>query len=152
VFVNETLAELAGRARGLSAVQLHGTLPEPDAQVDFPWIVAAAIRDARSLAELTDYLARRRARQALPAAVLVDAHVAGAFGGTGQLAPWSLLADFHPGIPLILAGGLTPENVAAAIRQVRPYAVDVASGVESAPGHKDPEKMRRFIEEAKGAL
>jgi len=72
-------------------------------------------------------------------------------GGTGQTAPWHLLAEFKPGVPLILAGGLTPENVAEAIRIVRPWGVDVASGVESAPGRKDPEKLRRFIENARAA-
>ncbi len=82
----------------------------------------------------------------LPSAILVDAHVAGQYGGTGQTAPWHLLADFKPGVPLILAGGLTPDNVADAIRIVRPYAVDVASGVESRPGKKDPDKLRRFID------
>ena len=69
----------------------------------------------------------------------------GEHGGTGRTAPWSLLAEFKPPEPLILAGGLTPDNVAEAIYVVRPYAVDVASGVESAPGRKDQEKMRRFI-------
>ena len=81
-----------------------------------------------------------------PVAVLVDAYAPGMFGGTGQVAPWHLLADFKPDVPLILAGGLTADNVAEAIRIVRPYAVDVASGVESAPGKKDAEKMRRFID------
>ena len=85
------------------------------------------------------------------AAVLADAWVPGQYGGTGHLAPWRLLADFRPGVPLILAGGLTPENVAEAVRIVRPYAVDVASGVESSPGRKDPDKMRRFIDHARAA-
>jgi phosphoribosylanthranilate isomerase len=85
----------------------------------------------------------------MPAAVLVDAYVEGQLGGTGRAAPWELLADFRPGVPLILAGGLTPDNVADAIRVVRPYGVDVASGVESAPGRKDPDKVRRFVENAR---
>jgi phosphoribosylanthranilate isomerase len=87
----------------------------------------------------------------MPAAVLVDARVPGQFGGTGKTAPWHLLADYRPGVPLILAGGLTPENVAEAVRTVRPYAVDVAGGVESAPGRKDPDKVRRFIANARAA-
>jgi phosphoribosylanthranilate isomerase len=77
--------------------------------------------------------------------VLFDAKVPGQHGGTGQQAPWHLLADWQMPFPLILAGGLTPENVAEAIRIVRPYGVDVASGVESVPGVKEAEKMRRFI-------
>jgi phosphoribosylanthranilate isomerase len=68
------------------------------------------------------------------------------FGGTGQVAPWRLLADYDPGIPLILAGGLTPENVTDAIFIVRPYAVDVASGIESSPGKKDFHKLRKFVD------
>src|SRR5205807_7190811 len=86
-----------------------------------------------------------------PAAVLLDTQAGGLYGGTGVTAPWALLADFHPGVPVILAGGLTPENVAEAVRLVRPYAVDVASGVESRPGRKDAEKMRRFIDAAREA-
>lgn len=86
-----------------------------------------------------------------PEAILVDAHVPGQFGGTGRTVPWELLADFKPEVPLILAGGLTPENVAEAVRIVRPYGVDVASGVESSPGHKDADKMKRFIENAREA-
>jgi phosphoribosylanthranilate isomerase len=86
-----------------------------------------------------------------PAAVLVDARMPGQHGGTGRTLPWQLLDGFAPGVPLILAGGLTPDNVAEAIRIVRPYAVDVASGVESTPGIKDVEKMRRFIGNAREA-
>jgi phosphoribosylanthranilate isomerase len=87
-----------------------------------------------------------------PEAILVDAHVPGQFGGTGKMAPWELLAEFRPEVPVILAGGLTAENVAEAVRIVRPYAVDVASGVERSPGIKDPEKMKRFIENAREAF
>jgi phosphoribosylanthranilate isomerase len=83
--------------------------------------------------------------------VLVDAHVAGEYGGTGQTAPWRLIAELELAVPLILAGGLTPANVAEAIRIVHPYAVDVASGVETSPGTKDAEKMRRFIDAVRAA-
>jgi phosphoribosylanthranilate isomerase len=86
-----------------------------------------------------------------PAAILVDARVPGQLGGTGKTVPWDLLADFHPEVPLILAGGLTAENVAEAVRIVRPYGVDVASGVEKSPGRKDADKMKRFIENAREA-
>lgn len=82
-------------------------------------------------------------------ALLVDAHVPGAYGGTGQLADWEAARAIAARYPIFLAGGLTPENVAAAIEQVRPWGVDVASGVESAPGQKDHAKMRAFIRNAK---
>src|SRR5688572_11110679 len=87
-------------------------------------------------------------------AVLVDASVTGMYGGTGQTIDWTRLAGFEKSVgrvPLILAGGLTPENVAEAIRIVRPHAVDVASGVESSPGKKDPIKMRDFVAAARAA-
>ena len=114
-------------------------------------IPAFTVRDRQSLQAITDYLDVCARRDQPPAAILVDAHVPGSFGGTGQTLPWELLADFSPGVPLILAGGLTPDNVARAIRMVRPYAVDVASGVESSPGKKDAELMKRFIDEAHSA-
>jgi phosphoribosylanthranilate isomerase len=72
-------------------------------------------------------------------------------GGTGQRAPWELLAGFDPAVPLILAGGLTAENVAEAVAVVKPWAVDVASGVESSPGRKDWGKVARFIDAARQA-
>src|SRR5215211_985020 len=78
-------------------------------------------------------------------AFLVDASVKGAFGGTGITADWSAAAELAKQYPLLLAGGLTPENVAEAVRRVRPWGVDVASGVESTPGVKDASKMKAFV-------
>jgi phosphoribosylanthranilate isomerase len=134
---------------GLGCVQWHGNHGDapPDA-APFRWIPAFRVRDRASLDAIGRYLGAARAVGRLPAAVLVDGHVEGLHGGTGQTAPWDLLAEFRPDVPLILAGGLTPDNVAEAVRRVRPFAVDVASGVESSPGVKDPEKVRRFIEAA----
>jgi len=83
---------------------------------------------------------------------LLDAYVPGAAGGTGARFDWNLAVQARElGHPLILAGGLKPENIAEAIRQVRPFAVDVSSGVESAPGRKDPDKVRRLIDAARAA-
>lgn len=86
--------------------------------------------------------------------ILLDALHPSGFGGTGQRIDWGLAADFVAASParIILAGGLTPENVGTAVKQVRPYAVDVASGVEISPGVKDSERVRRFVDEAKGAI
>ncbi len=92
-----------------------------------------------------------------PWAVLLDTHDPDAAGGTGRPFPWEWIANARKGDrldnwpPLILAGGLTPENVARAVTIARPYGVDVSSGVESAPGRKDPERIRAFVEAARGA-
>src|SRR5262249_35646396 len=77
--------------------------------------------------------------------ILLEGDTGSGYGGTGRCAPWALLANFEVPVPLILAGGLTPENVAEAIRIVRPDIVDTASGVESSPGQKDAVKMERFV-------
>jgi phosphoribosylanthranilate isomerase len=146
-----TVAVTLSRLPGLHVVQWHGENCEPASACPLPLVPAFPVSDPPSLDAIRSYLARCRDLGRLPAAVLVDAHVPGLHGGTGRTAPWELLADFHPEVPLILAGGLTPDNVAEAVRQVRPYAVDVASGVESAPGRKDPAKVRRFIEAAREA-
>lgn len=154
VFVNQALPQvlqLLGQLGRIRTIQWYGSFSANDDPSPFHFIPAFAVRNQDSLQEITRYLDRCRELGRLPAAVLVDAHVAGQYGGTGQQAPWRLLADFDPGVPLILAGGLTPENVAEAIRVVRPAMVDVASGVECRPGQKDPEKMRRFIDAAREA-
>jgi phosphoribosylanthranilate isomerase len=81
-------------------------------------------------------------------AFLLDAAVPGEYGGTGKALDWEKIGRLVPGKPWILAGGLTAGNVAAAIRLARPNAVDVASGVESIPGKKDPMKVKSFIKNA----
>jgi phosphoribosylanthranilate isomerase len=157
------LVESGGRAReiidsiNLPVLQLHG-----HARADFPLveqtevrsqhvILAYAITAEASLTELAQLVELWRVTVKTPLAFLADGHVVGLHGGTGQTAPWDLLARHEFDLPLILAGGLTPDNVADAIRIVRPYAVDVASGVERAPGVKDEEKLRRFIGKAREA-
>lgn len=86
--------------------------------------------------------------------VVLDAYSPSAFGGTGKTVDWGLAADFVQAskLPVILAGGLTPDNVAEAIERVRPHGVDVSSGVESSPGIKDPVKVRDFVQAAKASL
>jgi phosphoribosylanthranilate isomerase len=86
---------------------------------------------------------------ALSPAMLIDAAVKGVYGGSGVTADWTAAAKLAKKYPLLLAGGLTPENVADAVRQVQPWGVDVASGVESAPGEKDAGKMEKFVKEVK---
>jgi phosphoribosylanthranilate isomerase len=154
VFVNralhgvfETLNQL-GRMR---TFQWHGENREIADCYPFQMIAGFSVCEATHLRDITRYLDVCRSGGKLPAAVLIDARVPGQYGGTGQTAPWDLLAEFQPGLPVILAGGLTPENVAEAVRIVRPYAVDVASGVEFRPGRKDPERMHRFIDIARNA-
>jgi phosphoribosylanthranilate isomerase len=119
----------------------------------FPYhfIPAFPVRDRADLHVITRYVDTAKALRREPSAVLVDARVEGRHGGTGEKVPWELLADFDAGVPLILAGGLTPDNVAEAVRLVRPYGVDVASGVERSPGRKDPDKVRRFLDAAREA-
>jgi phosphoribosylanthranilate isomerase len=148
VFVNRPLREafacLEGWSR-LRVVQWHGENGQTGHNYPFRVIPAFPVRDANSLTAVSSYIEACRAWGRLPAAVLLDGHAPGQHGGTGRIAPWELIAAFRPGVSVILAGGLTPENVAEAVRIVRPYAVDVASGVESAPGLKNAEKMHRFI-------
>ena len=103
-----------------------------------PAVKAFRVAGPESLADLHRYRVK---------AVLLDAPSAG-FGGSGRTCDWALAAEVARRVRVVLAGGLTPDNVADAVRAVRPYAVDVASGVERAPGVKDPEKLRRFVENA----
>jgi phosphoribosylanthranilate isomerase len=154
LFVNLPLGQVRQALEPLHrirTVQWYGDAHEPIDPAPYQWIAAFSVRAADDLLGIAGYLDRCRSQKFMPAAILVDAHVMGQYGGTGRTAPWNLLADFRPGVPLILAGGLTPENVAEAVRLVRPYAVDVASGVEFSPGRKDPAKLRRFIDSAREA-
>jgi phosphoribosylanthranilate isomerase len=139
VDASRDLIEREIKAIGLDRIQLHGQEPaELAAALSRPAIKALRVRDAASLARAGEYPAMD---------LMVDAWVAGNPGGTGQTFDWEVAcAAKECGRPLILAGGLTPENVAEAVRRVRPYAVDVSSGVESAPGRKDAERVRVFLD------
>jgi phosphoribosylanthranilate isomerase len=153
VFVQTPMIEAMSTAinLGLRAIQWHGEKREVFDTFQFSLIAAFRVRDERSLSDIMAYVDACNAQGHKPAAVLVDAYVKGQEGGTGQQAPWELLAGFDLGVPLILAGGLTPENVGMAISTVRPCGVDVASGVELLPGIKDHTKLRRFIANAREA-
>lgn len=153
VFVGLPMRQVTSMAYqlGLRGLQYHGENREIGNQFPFSLIAAFRVRDRQSLAEIDTYLEMCRRSGKLPGAILVDAHVDGLHGGTGQTAPWDLLAGYKPGVPIILAGGLTPDNVAEAIRIVLPDGVDVASGVEISPGRKDAEKVRQFVVNARAA-
>lgn len=155
VFVGERWANVrdaVSRFGRIRTVQWHGAAPEVVNVHPYRHIAAVSVADRDSLRQVNQYLDLCRGAGLLPAAVLVDAHAPGLYGGTGRLAPWDILADFKPDIPVILAGGLNADNVAEAVRIVQPYGVDAASGVESRPGIKDPDKMRRFIDSARAAF
>jgi phosphoribosylanthranilate isomerase len=149
VFVDRPPAEVAELADrlGLDTVQLHGQEPPEDlaALGRFRVVRAFRLHPAGGWAIISAYLARAEALGHPPHAVLVDAYVSGLVGGTGATIDPSLL-DARPALPrLILAGGLKPDNVAERIDRVRPWMVDVASGVEAVPGRKDPASVAAFI-------
>jgi phosphoribosylanthranilate isomerase len=145
LFVNEAPDRIRQTADycGLDVLQLHGDEP-PGACLLPPYRVIKALRvkDAESL--------ERRGEYAV-SALLLDAWVAGAYGGTGRSFDWRLAAQVALERRVLLAGGLDPQNVAAAVAAVRPYGVDVSSGVEAVPGKKDPAKVSAFIRAAKAA-
>jgi phosphoribosylanthranilate isomerase len=140
LFVNEELAavnEISDRC-GLDVVQLHGSeTPGYCESVSRRIIKAFRVRDIATLDALLQYKV---------SGCLLDAWSPTAPGGTGQTFNWDVAEEaVKRGQRIILAGGLTPDNVAEAVRQVKPYAVDVSSGVESSPGCKDAEKVRTFL-------
>jgi phosphoribosylanthranilate isomerase len=142
VFVSMPLRQACAIAfqLGLRGIQAVDDRPQSDDTFPFAYIPAFRVKDQDDLPVIHDFVTKCK-----PAAVLIDSHVPGQKGGTGVTAPWHLLAGFNPGVPLILAGGLNPENVAEAIRIVKPWGVDVASGVESSPGVKDSGMVREFL-------
>jgi phosphoribosylanthranilate isomerase len=145
VFVDASDAEIeaARDGAGLDCVQLHGREPPEQVQRFLPHAYKAlAVRDASSIAEAGRYPGEH---------VLLDAFVPGQPGGTGHTFRWELAADLARLRHVTLAGGLTPDNVAAAIAAVQPFCVDVASGVERAPGIKDAAAVTGFIRAAKSS-
>lgn len=145
VDASEEAVLAAAAATRAGAVQLHGDEP-PE----------LASRIARRLPVIKAFRIASRAdldrARGYPADIhLFDAAVAGQLGGTGRTWDVAWLAGAEPGRPVMIAGGLTPANVAAAVAAAKPWAVDTASGVESSPGIKDAELMRAFVAAAKGA-
>ena len=149
VFVNQPIDEIADRVDilGLTHVQLHGdegpsfcsaVAQRTGAKV----IKAVRIGHAADLRDLERYHTDFH---------LLDTSKAGLYGGTGKTWDWNLVANRRSKVPLILSGGLTAENVADGIAAVKPYAVDVASGVEASPGVKDPEKLEAFFSAVQSA-
>ena len=142
VFVNSSVEDVKEilDTCSLDLAQLHGD--------ETPEMLSAfngkAFKAIRLSAQSVDPSAYPFLESALPA-LLVDAAVKGVYGGSGITADWTAAAELAKKYPLLLAGGLTSENVADAVRQVQPWGVDVASGVESAPGEKDAEKMKAFV-------
>jgi len=139
VFVDQPLEEvlrIAARCN-LQAVQLHGDEPEAfSRRIPLKVIKAVRVRDAPDLGPIATYPAH---------AFLLDAFVEGQAGGTGTPISWDLAVQAKGHAPIILSGGLRPETVGLAVRRVRPYGVDVSSGVEMRPGRKDHQKVREFI-------
>lgn len=133
-------------------IQLHGS--EPPERVEairaeggIPVMKAVAIADQSDVARVAEY-------EAVADRVLLDAKApkdADRPGGLGKVFDWSLLKDLDPGIEFMLSGGLTPDNVAEAIKMVRPWGVDASSGLESSPGRKEPALIRSFVEAARKA-
>ena len=145
VFVNadrKTIIDTA-RTAGLSAVQLIGD-EGPDDLYGFEWSVIKVFR-MRPGADVDSL------KPFVVDAILLDAYKEGAYGGTGKTFDWNLAIQAKQYGRIILAGGLTPDNVGAAIRFVRPYGVDVSSGVEARPGKKDPALVREFLAQARNA-
>lgn len=144
VTVNESMMTLAGLLTYFDCVQLHGEEPPEDCPPPHVTIKAFRPGPGFSLSDMTQYDAR---------AYLLDAWSAQGRGGTGETGDWEFARlAVGTGKPIILAGGLTPDNVAEAIRAVRPYAVDTSGGVEAAPGKKDHDRIRAFIHNAKTSL
>jgi len=150
LFVNRPADEVARIAEelGLVHVQLHGDEPPEDLQVldRFSIIRAFRLGSVADIGAMNEYLERARAAGRSPDAVLVDAQVPGRLGGTAKLVARDVLAKIPPLPHLVLAGGLTPANVAERVASARPWMVDVASGVESSPGRKDADKVAAFIQ------
>jgi phosphoribosylanthranilate isomerase len=142
VFVNPTLEELAGMAEqlGLTMLQLHGDegprfCAEAARRTGCKVIKAVRVRSGAEVQSLSAFHTDFH---------LLDSYVPGRQGGTGEVFAWEIARGHRGTVPVILSGGLRPDNVGDAIEVVRPFAVDVASGVEASPGRKDPAKLEAF--------
>ncbi|VTS04584.1 phosphoribosylanthranilate isomerase [Tuwongella immobilis] len=148
LFVAQPLRQVFATAYqlGIRGVQCYGEPADWEPPAPFALLPAFRVKTREDLLAIDAAVENATSRGITLSGVLVDSMVDGQLGGTGHVAPWELLAEWKPKVPLVLAGGLKPENIAEAIRIVRPAAVDVASGVESAPGKKERQKVRDLIQ------
>lgn len=147
VFVNEEAEMVRGLVDecGFALAQLHGDESALYCQhLGRPTLKAIRLKDRGAFLALAEFHGRANVR-----GFLIDAFSDQAYGGTGKTVDWALAQEAARSTPVILAGGLTPANVAEAISHVRPYGVDVSSGVEQSPGKKSPDKVKAFIEAAR---
>ena len=149
VFVNATLDEVALAADrfGLDILQLHGDegpayCREAARRTGCRLMKAVRVKGAATLRELEPFHTDFH---------LLDAHVPGRRGGTGESFDWELVGSHSRAVPVVLSGGLTPENAGEAIAAVEPFAVDTASGTEAAPGRKDPARLKAFFRAVEAA-
>jgi phosphoribosylanthranilate isomerase len=158
VFVNMPAVQIMQIVKRveLDVVQLHGDEAPSDLLALAGYELIKVFRGSSiTLAAVQEYLTICQSLGVKLVGVIIDGATPGQFGGTGHAANWSVAAEYAALAdvpPLILAGGLTAENVALAIAQVRPWGVDTASGVESSPGHKDTAKVTQFCAQARTAL
>ena len=150
VFVNDSMDIIRAIADfcGLDLVQLHGSEPPGFCKLLAPRVIKAfRVRDRAVLDEIDDYRGKVRG-------ILLDAWSKQSEGGTGRAFDWQIAREAVSscGMPVILAGGLGPDNVKEAVSKVKPWGMDVSSGVETRPGVKDIQKVRRFIEETKSVV
>lgn len=147
VFVNEEAESVRALMDecGFALAQLHGDESALYCQnLCRPVLKAIRLKDRGTVLALAEFQGRANVR-----GVLIDAFSDQAYGGTGQTVDWALAHEAARSAPIILAGGLNPTNVAEAVQAVRPYGVDVSSGVEKSLGKKDPDKVKAFIEAAR---
>jgi len=147
VFVNEEAKRVRSLMDecGFALAQLHGDESVLYCQnLSRPVLKALRLKDRATFLALAEFQGRANVR-----GFLIDAFSGQAYGGTGQMVDWALAQEAARSSQVILAGGLNPTNVAGAIQMVRPYGVDVSSGVEQSPGKKDQDKLKAFIEAAR---
>jgi len=138
VFVDERLDTIRGTVAeaGLDVVQFHGNEPPENCEIDCRAVKAIRVKELSDLKPLKSYRV---------SAFVLDTYAPQSLGGTGQIFNWDIAVEAKRYGRIILAGGLTPENIARAVVYVRPYAVDVSSGVEAEKGRKDHDKLKLFI-------
>jgi phosphoribosylanthranilate isomerase len=147
VFVNEEAERVRALMDecGFALAQLHGDESALYCQnLGRPVLKALRLKDRETVLALAEFQGRANVR-----GILIDAFSDQAYGGTGQTVDWTVAQEAARSTPVILAGGLSPGNIAEAIRMVRPYGVDVSSGVEKSPGKKDHHKLKAFIKAAR---